>query len=122
MQDMLSLAASWLDGMRRENLSRYVSYRRGSGVTAPFPATIAGTVFEVQSEMGVVERWESRDFIVSATDFPEDVPQRGDQITETIGGTTVTYEVCAPRGMPVWKYADPYRKAFRIFAKAIGEE
>jgi hypothetical protein len=120
MQDLLSSASEWLNGMRQEHLSRYVSYVR-NGISMPCPATVAATTFEMQSDMGVVERWESRDFIISVNQFPQDIPMRGDTITENLDGTTVTYQVCAPKGMPVFRYADPYRKAFRVFTKALEE-
>jgi hypothetical protein len=118
MSDILADGAAWLDGMRRAHLSRHVSYKR-DGVTSPCLATISSSVFETQTEMGVVERWESRDFIVSAGDMPMDYPERGDYITDTIGGVAVTYQVSAPRGAPVWKWADASRTAMRIHTTAI---
>lgn len=120
MPDILADAAAWLDGMRRSHMSRYVSYSRG-GVSSPCLATVSQSVFESQSEMGVIERWESRDFIISASQLPVDIPQRGDKIVETLGEAVVTYEVCAPRGSPVWRHADPFRTSVRIFTKAISE-
>jgi hypothetical protein len=120
MPDILADAAAWLNGMRRTHMSRHVAYSR-AGVSSPCLATVSQSVFETQSEMGVIERWESRDFLISMDDLPVDSPQRGDRIVETIGPTVVTYEVCAPRGSPVWKYADPFRTCVRVFTKAVGE-
>jgi hypothetical protein len=121
MTDMLSDAAAWLDGMRRANMARFVSYTRSSE-TQPCLATVTQSTFETQTEMGVVERWESRDYIISYHELPFPTPQRGDRITETLNNATVTYEVCAPRGAPVWQWADPYRNAVRVHTKIVSEQ
>ncbi len=118
MGDVIADAALWLTGMRRNHVSRYVAYSSG-GVTAPCIATASQTVFETQSEMGVIERWESRDFVIAVADLPVEEPQRGDRITETLNGESVTFDVCAPRGAPIWKWADASRTAVRIHSKAI---
>jgi hypothetical protein len=120
MADMLLEAAAWLDGMRRGYMSRFVSYTRGSE-TQPCLATTSQSAFETQTETGVVERWESRDYIISYHELPFAVPQRGDRITESLNGTSVSYEVCAPRGAPVWNWADPYRNSVRVHTKMIAE-
>jgi hypothetical protein len=120
MPDMLSDAAAWLDGMRSAHMSHFVSYTRGN-TTQPCLATVTQSTFESQTDSGVVERWESRDFIVSYDELPFPTPHRGDKIVETMNGASVTYEVCAPRGAPVWQWADPHRNAVRIHTKAVGE-
>lgn len=120
MSDLFSVGAEWLDEIRRGHLSHYVSYTRGNE-TQPCLATVSKSEFEAQTEMGVVERWESRDFIVSYHEMPWPEPHRGDRITETLNGSSVTYEVMAPRGSPVWHWADAQRTAVRIHAKAIAE-
>ena len=120
MGDILAASNAWLDGMRRAHVSHYVSYTRGS-VTTPCLATVTQTVFETQSEMGVIERWESRDFLVSAADLPFGDPVRGDLISETLNGVAVTFEVCAPRGAPLWKWTDTTRATARIHTKVLSE-
>lgn len=117
MADMLQSASAWLDGMRRLHLSRQVSYTQAS-VTRPCLATVSQSAFETQTEMGVVERWESRDFIISVQDIPFETPKRGDIITEAVNSAMVAYEVCAPKGSPVWHWADANRTAVRIHTKA----
>ena len=120
MTDMFVDAAQWMDGVRRTSLSRYVSYTRG-GTTLPCLATVSQSAFETQTDMGVVERHESRDYIVSTQELPVDEPQRGDVITEDVGGTTVQYEVLSPAGVPSWHWADQHRTAYRIHTKALTE-
>lgn len=118
MTDMLASAAAWLDGMRRQHLARWVSYTQ-AGVSAPCIATVSQSAVETQTEMGVIERWESRDYIISIADLPVDVPRRGDRISETLNSATVVYEVAAPRGASVWAWADSERTAYRIHTKVI---
>ena len=118
---MLAESAAWLDSMRREHLSRWVSYTRGS-VTTPCLASVSKSTFEVQTDNGVVERWESRDYIISHVDLPFGQPERGDVITETMGPATASYAVCSPAGLPVWQEGDAFRKCVRIHTKLAGEE
>lgn len=118
MTDLFSDAAGWLDSVRREHLSRYVSYRR-DGTTLPCLATVSQSAFETQTDMGVVERHESRDYIVSLQELPVDEPRRGDVIVETLNSLSVEFEVVAPSGAPVWQWADQYRTAYRIHTQAI---
>jgi hypothetical protein len=77
-------------------------------------------MFESVDSNGVVERWESRDFVISAGDLPFDPPERGDLIIETVGGKVLTYQVLAPKGMQPWKW-DPYRTAMTVHTKLVGE-
>lgn len=116
---MLSDGMAWLDGERRSHMSDWVSYQRGA-VTHPTRATPSRSAFEVQDANGVIERWESRDFVISIIDLPFATPERGDRITETHGAVVLTYEVMAPRGMPVWQW-DAFRTAVRIHTKLVGE-
>lgn len=118
MGDIIADAAVWLDGMRREHLSRAVTYTRGS-VSVVCLATVSRSNWETQNELGVVERWESRDFIISTSEMPYSTPQRGDRLIETVGGVAVTYEVGAPRGVPFWQYADLARTSVRLHTKAV---
>jgi len=63
---------------------------------------------------------ETDDYIISTGDLPVESPQRGDQILETVGSRQVVYEVCAPRGAPVFTL-DAFGNSYRIHAKAILE-
>lgn len=100
-------------------------YRRGEA-TVEVLATIGRTVFETDNGYGVVERTESRDFLISAVDLVlaglETLPQRGDRIRETQGATTFVYEVMAPGQQPHWRYSDPGRRTLRIHTKHVDTE
>jgi len=123
--DLLEQAAGWLDGMRQAHLSRPVLYCRDDECVE-VPATVGKTVFEVDSGYGVVERVESRDFLIPADrlvlDYDQTVPRRGDRIKETAGEQTFVYEVMAPGSEDCWRYSDLFRKVLRVHTKLIGQE
>ena len=89
-------------------------------------ATAGKTAFEVDDGYGVLVRYESRDFLILAADLVLDampaLPQRGDRIRETQGGTTFVYEVTAPGKEPCWRFSDAWRKTLRVHSKQIDTE
>lgn len=113
--DMLSAGASWLTGQLKAAAGTTITYTRGN-TDSEIVATIGRSTFEQQNQSGVLERWESRDYLIAAADLPFGDPQRGDQITETHGGELVTYEVSSPRGVPEWHYGDAFRSIVRVHA------
>ncbi len=113
---MLSDGAAWLDQQRKEHLSLTVTYVSGQA-QREVAATIGQTVFEVEGEMGVLVRHESRDYIISVDDLDSE-PAEGDKIIEA----GRIYEMMAPGGNPAWRYSDPFRKAYRIHTKYTGQE
>ncbi len=122
MTDLLQQAAEWLGRQQVKHLARLVQYRRGD-TRLDLLATVGRTVFEVESGTGLLERIESRDFLIATVDLVFDgqasVPQSGDQILETQGATTLVYEVMAPGKEPAWRYSDPYRVTLRVHTKQI---
>ena len=125
MADMLEQGASWLDNQRHQHMTRSVSYARGSS-TVEVQATIGRTEFEQADEYGIVQKIESRDYLIRTSDLVLDgqstLPKQGDQIREIDGETTFVYEVLSPGDEPVFRYSDPYRKALRIHTKHIATE
>ena len=123
MADLLESALNWLEEKRTQHRSRTVTYQRGEE-TAQVPASIGRTTFEIEDGYGLIEKFESRDFLILASDLvlsgSQTLPQRGDRIQETQGATTFKYEVLAPGKEPAWRYSDPYRKTLRIHTKQIG--
>ena len=122
MTDILESAGDWLARKMKVHASRPVTYRRGQS-SVSLQATIGRTEFEITGEFGVVEKAESRDFLIQAADLSLDgvatQPKRGDQIHETQGNTTFIYEVMAPGKEPHWRYSDQYRKVLRVHTKQI---
>lgn len=125
MADLLEQASNWLEDQRTRHVSRVVTYARGEQ-SAQLPATIGKTTFEVDDGYGVLVRHESRDFLILAADLvlggQTMLPDRGDRIRETQGGTVFVYEVSAPGKEPCWRYSDPYRKTLRVHTKQIDTE
>ncbi len=126
MSDLLERTSSWLADQRRRHLSQTVVYSRG-GQSIEIAATLGSTTFEVADEYGMIEKWESRDFLIAAADLVlGDVtgrPQRGDRIAagdpSTGSGQGKVYEVLAPGKEHVYRPADPYGKTLRIHAKQV---
>ena len=125
MGDLLEESSAWLDGQRLKRLSRTVSYRRGED-SVDVRAAIGRTVFEVEDSVGVLERTESRDFLIPASDLvlgdEQVLPQQGDRIAETQDGKVYVYEVMAPGREPCWRFSDPYRRTLRIHTKQVDTE
>lgn len=111
--DLLAAGATWLTGQLKAAAGSAVTYRRG-GNEATVIATIGRSQYEAANESGVVETWESRDFLVTAADLPYGDPERGDVIVEAGGAVLVEYEVTSPRGVPEWHYGDAFRSIVRI--------
>jgi hypothetical protein len=123
MGNLLETGAVWLESMRTKYLSKSVMYCRG-GESVILPATIGRTVFEVERETGAYEPYESRDFLINASDLilsgEPVLPVRGDLIKETAEGKVYEYEVMAPGSEPCWRWSDAYRHTLRIHTKQTG--
>ena len=118
MADMLADGAAWLTDRLRSSAASTVAYVR-SGNTATVPATIGQSRFESQDGNGVIEQWESRDFIIKTDELPYGEPQRGDRIYEQLGGVAQIYEVAAPRGVPLFHYGDAFQTCVRVHTKRV---
>lgn len=120
MSDMLASGAAWLANQLSAGASRSVRYQRGVDYGSVL-AAIGTSRFESQGTSGVVETWESRDFIIKTGTLPFGEPQRHDKIVETFNGIDITYEVTSPRGVPVFHYADAFRQTVRVHTVATAE-
>jgi hypothetical protein len=123
--DLLEGASAWLDAQRLKFMSRTVSYCRGKD-SADVRAAIGKTVFEVDSGYGILERIESRDYLIPASDLvlasQVTLPLSGDRIRETQDGKAYVYEVMAPGKEPHFRFSDPYRRTLRIHTKHVNTE
>ena len=122
---MLQKGSDWLEDQRVKHMTRSVLYQRGTS-SVEVSATVGRTVFEVDNGYGVLERTESRDYLILTGDLLLDgeqaLPERGDRIREPQGTQTFVYEVMAPGKEPHWRYSDPYRKTLRIHTKQVDTE
>lgn len=126
MTDILRNASNWLEARRHAVATSDVVYRREDRAVA-VQATIGRTEYQQDDGAGVITRAESRDFLILACDLVFDgmpaLPEPGDRIEETQGGTLFVYEVLPVGSMqPHYRYSDPYRQTLRIHTKLIGEE
>jgi hypothetical protein len=121
MPDLLQTGAAWLHAKLSASASHPVTYRRGAQEVEA-AATIGRTLFRVD-DGGMPLRVETRDFMVDAAAIALfGIPEKADQISETIDGTTVIYEVFAPGGEPEWRWSGPERTRFRIHTQRISEQ
>jgi hypothetical protein len=116
MPDMLAAGAAWLTSQLNAAAGTTITYRRGSD-EAEVTATIGRSDFEATNQSGVIENWESRDFLIPTDHLPFGEPLRGDTIVEAAAGLEVEYEVAAPRGVPVFRYGDAFRSIVRVHTK-----
>lgn len=116
--DMLRTGATWLTDQLTASAAVNCLYVRGNTETQ-ITATVGRSTFEAQSQSGVVEQWESRDYIVKVGTLPYAEPERGDSIVEVFGDTETSFSVSAPRGVPLFHYADAFRSAMRIHTVAL---
>lgn len=122
MADLLRVAFDWLEAMRHDHAARAVTYHRGAA-SVELAATVGRTEYDVDTGHGIVERYESRDYLLRTADLvlagQSTTPQAGDRIEEVIGGETVIYGVMAPANEPLWAYSDPGRLTMRIHTKQV---
>jgi hypothetical protein len=120
--NLLETGAAWLADQLKANASTEVIYFRDVE-QVPIQATIGKTEFEIDDGSGIVERFQSRDYLIQAADLvlggSETLPEPGDRIQETQGAQNFAYEVMAPGDQPCWRYSDPFRKLLRIHTKHV---
>jgi len=120
MIDLLERASSWLADQRAKFASRLVTYQRKAGGSITVNACLGSSQFEAENSQGLIERYESRDFLVKASELVMDgetfLPQHGDRIVD--GQAGMTYEVLEAGG-ECWRYSDPHRISLRIHTKQV---
>jgi len=125
MGNLLQWGSNWLEDQRTRHTTTAVTYRRGASQVEVL-ATIGKTEFEMENSTGILERTESRDYLILTADLVLDglptLPNRGDRVRETVGANIFIYEVMAPGGRPHYRYSDPYRKTLRIHTKHVATE
>jgi hypothetical protein len=122
VSDLIQHGLDWLEGQRKEHLSRAVTYRRGS-LSVEVLATVGATGFEADDGSGIVVEMEARDYLIAASDLVLDgektLPERGDEIVEIVDGVTRVYEVMdlGPEKHAV--ACDPDGRTLRIHTKLV---
>lgn len=126
MADILATGASWLANQMKASAAQSVVYVRGA-LSVAVSATIGKTEFDVQDSEGFLQRHIARDYLILAADLVLDgvtiLPERGDQVRETVGTDVLIYEVNTPSPSEQhYRYSDQYRQRMRIHTKQIGRE
>jgi hypothetical protein len=116
--DILEQGSRWLAGQLKTVAGRTVEYQRGMESRSVI-ATIGRSEFASQNESGVIEQWESRDFLIEYDELPFGAPVRGDVIVDQVAGRQYEYEVATPRGIPEYHYADAFRGMVRVHTKQV---
>lgn len=105
MSTLFQDAASWLSDQLADADGRSVVYKQGAGnlsVTAvPRDAT-----YEVVNGEGVNTEIQSRDWIILASLLSSITPRPGDRIEETVGASTLIFEVMPLENMPCVEWHD----------------
>ena len=122
MTNLLQTGSDWLGDQLKAHAATEVLYVRGLEQVLVL-ATIGRTEFEIEDGSGVVERVQSRDYLIPAADLvlggSQSLPEPGDQIHEAQEDRTFVYEVMAAGNEPCWRYSDPYRRVLRIHTKQV---
>jgi hypothetical protein len=125
MPNLLEQGAAWLADQLRTHASTEVVYQRGAQ-RVTVAATIGKTEFEVDDGTGILQRFQSRDYLIQTADLKLGglltLPVAGDRIREPQGSQVFVYEVLAPGNEPHYRFSDPFRKLLRIHTKHVGTE
>jgi hypothetical protein len=99
-----------------------VTYQRGND-TVTVKAVIGITNFRIDTDYGISEHIESRDYLIKASDLiingESILPKKLDKIKQTIANQTITYEPLAPGDEPLFIWHDTARQVLRIHTKQV---
>jgi hypothetical protein len=117
---MSSIGNLWLARMRVAWLSvDMVIIPPGSNQPRTVPATVSATNRSVMDANGVFTSKQSRAFLISREDLPEE-PIRGMKMSLTEGGRTLHYEAAPPTdGDVVWQWSDRTQTLRKIHATPV---
>ena len=125
MADLLQKGSEFLESQRHQHMTRPVVYLRGAD-SVGLNATLGRTVFEQQDQFGVIQRTETRDYLVRASDLviggAQIEPKVGDRVREPSGTAALLYEVMSIGNEPPFRFSDPERRTLRIHTKFVGLE
>lgn len=114
---MLDDAAAWLAGQLVDHASHAIAYTQGS-TTVSLRGTRDVAAVRLYDGAGgyVVGRLVS--FVCRSADLPL-TPQRGDTISETVGGGVATWEVAPEPAGAVWRYESAGEEMIRVFVVEV---
>ncbi len=114
MANVIKDGLAWMAAKLKAYASDAVTITDGTNSISGVLATIGKTEWEYEDESGVVDRMETRDFLIDATDLDFGsgpvLPKRGMKIVEVIGTVTFTRTVASPPGLSFWDHDGYYGK------------
>lgn len=122
---LLSRGQSWLNRTLAVAAGVSLTYTRGAQ-SVTLTGWVGRTAFAQLpgSGSGAAVIWGDRDYLIPVSDLvlggSAVTPQRGDRISETIDGVSLTFEVLAPGTEPAWRYSDAGRQTYRVHCKKVG--
>lgn len=120
MRNLLKEGSDWLQDQQVAYCATFLSYRRSS-YSVSLAATKGRSTHAITDSQGFLINEESDDFLIAAADLIINgsavEPAAGDWIVEGSSGST--YEVTGVAGGPAWRWADSYRKRYRIHVKYL---
>jgi hypothetical protein len=104
--------------------SKTVTIIRGALSTTGVPTMLGSQLLKVTSAEGEPQTIRTdKDFLIAKGDYEIGTvavePLRGDRIVETIDGVEATYELLPYGDEPIYRWADEYRKVYRIHTKRV---
>jgi len=119
--DLLDTGAQWQTAQNKRFRAQAATYSREGMDGVEVTATVGRSKFRTQNDAGMFVSTEFRDYLIEASDIAAfGVPQPGDLIVQTLAGLPHTFAVSAPSGEPVYAYADPGRRVYRIHTLYAG--
>ena len=123
MANVIKSGSNWLMDQLKSKVGTTIALRRASARTAGVTATVGSSDHQQVDDLGGVIFWESRDYLIEASDYTfggvASEPKRGDLIEETQDGVTQFYEVMGDQGTVAWRWSDDYRRKYRIHTKRV---
>lgn len=117
MTNLIDDGADWLVDRLKESAGRTAVYIRGGKRTTVTAVRVAEgeTVLDAN---GIPLTVRDHQITIAAADLTHE-PRAGDVIEETVGGSTVRWEV-VPRGDgPAWEWWDQANTAYRVFVQEV---
>lgn len=124
---LTSRGAAWHDEAETVAAGVSVTYSRGNdsvSLTAVVGRTLFSSVSPGTGNGRASVEWGDRDYLIRVADLVLNgspiTPQKGDQITHTVNGVSLVFELMTPTGEPAWRYSDELRTTYRIHTKRVG--
>lgn len=126
--NLLQRGATWLGERLQAAAGRSVTYKRGGQAIPDITGWPAKNEYEVTDDEGLPEKVWFYDWSFTASDlnFANDETlfeaRPGDQITETINGRDIVYEVAPPGKRPVAEWLDSAGVILLVHTKIVSQE